>query len=133
LSDEDHVEAAIALFEAQSRSEVLLVAPFTLYYELPAALLKAVRTRRITNDDARIALDLFFRLPLRIAGGNRKTAADISHAAYDLASSLGCSYYDATFLGLARTLGTHVVTAEDKAYRTFSGRTPLLLWIGDAL
>ena len=92
-----------------------------------------MRTRRITDADARVALDLFFRLPLRIAGGNRKTAAEISHAAYDLASSLGCSYYDATFLGLARILRTRVVTAEDKAYRTFSGRTPLLLWIGEAL
>ncbi len=74
---------------------------------------------------------LFFRLPLRIAGGNRKTAAEISQAAYDVASSLGCSYYDATFLGLARILGTRVVTAEDKVYNAFSSRTPLLLWIGD--
>jgi len=111
----------------------LLVAPFTLYYELPAALLKAVRTRRITDSEARIALTLFFRLPLRVVGNARHSASAISAAAYDLAATLGCSYYDATFLGLAQILGTQVVTAEEKVYRTFSSRTPLLLWIEDAV
>jgi len=81
----------------------------------------------------RTAFQLFTRLPLRVVGSSRETALAIASAAYRLARELCCSYYDATFLGLAELLGTRVVTAEGKVYKAFSGRTSLLLWVEEAI
>jgi predicted nucleic acid-binding protein len=120
------------VFEAQERGELLLLAPFTIYYELPAALLKAVRLGRLSEDAGRTAFELFARLPLRTVGNSREAALEIADAAYRLTSEVRCSYYDATFLGLADLLGTRVITAEDKVYNAFSARTPLLLWVEEA-
>jgi predicted nucleic acid-binding protein len=131
LRDEKFVDKADALFRAHVNEEIRLVAPFAIYYEFPASVLNAVREGRLDDRSAVGALRLFFDLDMPIIGGTRESAARISQAAYRLASTLGCSYYDGVFLGLAQLLGTVVVSADDKLQRNIGSRTPLFVWIED--
>jgi len=119
------------LFAAHANEEIRLVAPFAIYYELPASLLKAVREGRLDDRSAVGALQLFLDLDLPIVGGTKESAARISQAAFRLAATLGCSYYDGVFLGLVQLLGTVAVSADDKLQRNLGSRTPLFVWIED--
>lgn len=106
-----------------------MVAPFAVYYEVPAAILKTEREGRLSSAAAMDALNLFLQLELPIVGGTPESARTVARVAYPLAASLKCSYYDAIFLGLAQILQTQVITADDKLNRNIGARTSLLVML----
>ena len=100
-----------------------MIAPFTIYYEIPSTLLGAVRTGRIGFEGATRSLDVFHRLSFPIVGLDRPTLTGLNRDALLIAHDVGCSVYDATFLALAERLDTRVVVADDKFYNRVKDKT----------
>jgi predicted nucleic acid-binding protein len=123
LDDESHVTEARALFAAHGLAQIRLIAPFTIYYEIPSALLGAVRTGRLTIEGAERSIDVFHRLSLPIIGFDRSSLAGLNRDAILVAYRVGCSVYDGTFLALAERLDTQVVVADDKFYNRVKDKT----------
>jgi predicted nucleic acid-binding protein len=123
LDDESYVIEARALFAAHGLGQIRLIAPFTIYYEIPSTLLGAVRTGRLTIEGAERSVDVFHRMSFPIIGFDRATLASLNRDAILVAHRVGCSVYDGTFLALAERLDTQVVVADDKFYNRVKDKT----------
>ncbi len=107
-----------------------LVAPQVILYEIPSAIHRAVRRRRLSPNDARMAIRHFFNLGVRTLGtdGNLERLIE---SAYMRATQLGCHIYDALYLVVAEVLGYRFVTADRKLYQAIHSRVDYVLWIAD--
>ena len=109
--DEPYVAAALSVLENYLQGEVELCAPDLLIYEI-GNVLKG-KLRYIKEDIAGVIEDLFglgltyYYIDPALALNAMRTAAD-----YDL------TFYDASFVALARMLDVDFITADEKLYRT---------------
>lgn len=114
--------AARALLRDHGEGRVAVHVPALLYYEVGNILLLGQPRRAIQDAESGIA-DLF-RLPLRVLPPGEPDARLTTR----LARALGLTFYDATYLALAESLGCDLVTADrrlaHKAART--GRVRIL-------
>ena len=123
LDDESLVKEARALFAAHGIGEIRLIAPFTIYYEIPSTLLGAVRTGRISIETEVQSVEVFHRLALPIIGFDRATLASLNRDAMLTAHRVGCSVYDGTFLALSERLDTQVIVADDRFFTRVRDKT----------
>ncbi len=92
-----------------------LVAPQFILYEIPSAIHRAVRRRRLAHNAARLAVRHFFNLGIRTLGSERSLPSMIESAS-SRASQLGCHLYDALYLIAAEALDYPFITADRKLY-----------------
>ncbi len=131
LNDEDLVEEARALFEYHADNRVELIAPFPVYYEVPSAILKAMRAGRIERGYARQAIDLFVSLTLPIVTPTDNSLRDMVSESYDLAEQLSRSFYDAIFVSTAQRLDLPLLTADKRLFDAASTVSLPVAWLGD--
>lgn len=67
LKDEADARPAEILLADFRESRIQLIAPGHIHYEVPSAVRSAVRSRRITVDQARTAIDIFLAPPVRLS------------------------------------------------------------------
>ena len=101
---------------------VEITVPSLLYYEVANILLFG-RSRPPAEEAAEALSDLF-SIPLAVEAPER----DAADAALRLASQLGLSYYDASYVALAETLNCPLITADQRLARRIraGGRVRLL-------
>lgn len=114
--------AAKAVLIDHMEGRVTITVPPLLYYEVANILLFG-RARR-TIDDATEALDDLFSIPLAVVAPTGAAAA----AALQLASQLGLSFYDASYVALAEGMDCDLLTADRRLERRTArtGRVRLL-------
>jgi predicted nucleic acid-binding protein len=105
-SAEDDVPAAKALLVEHMEGRTKIIIPPLLYYEVGNILLFG--RSRPPIDQAAEALSDLFSIPLEVVPPTL-TSAD---ATLRLASLLGLSYYDATYVALAELSGCQLITAD---------------------
>jgi predicted nucleic acid-binding protein len=106
---EPEADRAETLLEAAMAGTVALAAPELLLLEVGNACWKHVRRGELSPEEALTALRRLKQSPIRWVPD-----ADLALAALDLASALGCTVYDATYLVLSQVLHAVVVTGDRK-------------------
>lgn len=119
---EEDVPAAKALLVDHMEGRIEIAVPALLYYEVANILLFG--RSRPPVDEATDALGDLFSIPLAVVA----PMPDAADAALRLASQHGLSYYDASYVALAETLGCLLITADQRLARRVraSGRVRLL-------
>ena len=132
VRDEEEQFATVAeeIVRRHVNGLVELVAPPFILYEIPSAIHRAVRRRRLDPSDARLAIRHFFNLRLRTLGSD-DTLRHMIESAYMRATQLGCHIYDALYLIVAEALGYQFVTADGKLYSAIKDRLDYVVWIAD--
>ncbi len=105
LDDEEHVDEARAVLAAYVANEIAVLAPDHIRYEVPNAILVAVRRRRLELPTAQLAVSNF--LVMRIATAGSYT---LLNSAYDVAVRYGCAFYDALYLALTGSASASAAT-----------------------
>lgn len=126
LTDEVLSDAADAVRLDYTEGRISLIAPEHIRFEVPSAIRKATRTRRMTPDEGARAVHAFLRWRIPSAGDDALIVA-----AFDQSVRLGCSYYDALYLVLAESLKIPFVYADNHLRNALAGRFHLALWIED--
>jgi predicted nucleic acid-binding protein len=105
-------------------------APDFIHAELGSVLLKKVRRGEITADEGRQYLGHLAGAPLLT-----REALPLRPVAFEIATRIGCSFYDGLFLALALQLGGRLVTADDKLYKKVRGGPfdPWAVWVADPI
>ena len=111
---EIHIEMANALLDDLQEQRRDGYAPALSYYEIGNMLLCG---KRLTPQKVRDALELLYLLPLTFVHETFNVAMLTYKIAYDNA----ITYYDATFLALAKTMGGTLVTDDIKHQTGISG------------
>lgn len=104
---EDNIDKADQLMEDALKGEVELIAPELSKYECGNVLLKG---KQLTPKEADVSLKTVYSLPINFISETE----DLAKETYTIASSLGITYYDASFLSLARKYDATLVTENVK-------------------
>jgi predicted nucleic acid-binding protein len=102
---QEHTTTARMLL--QSRHE--LVAVDLIRVEVFNTLLRAIRTKRLDLAAAKLSVQFFERVPLRL----QPTSAYASEA-FDIARQQSGSVYDACYIALARSLDAPLATGDER-------------------
>lgn len=105
--NEDNIDQADKILEQARGGQVELLAPELLKYEIGNVLLFG---KKIASEDIRDLMNIFYSLPITFIAGNK----DIAHDTYVLAKILGITYYDASFLSIAKQYDATLVTENIK-------------------
>lgn len=102
---QEHTATARMLL--QSRHE--LVAVDLIRVEVFNTLLRAVRTKRLDLSAAKLSVQFFERVPLRL-----QPTSDYASDAFDIARQQSGSVYDACYIALARSLDAPLATGDER-------------------
>lgn len=100
---EQNLESADKILQDVRSGQVELIAPELIKYEVGNVLLKG---KQLTPDQAYISLGTAYALPVTFVSESEESARET----YSLASDLGVTYYDASFLSLAKQYNATLVT-----------------------
>ncbi|MCH7580332.1 MAG: type II toxin-antitoxin system VapC family toxin [Chloroflexi bacterium] len=128
--DEQFTDLAKTIVRRHTDGRLELVAPQFILYEVPSAIHRAVRRRRLALHDARLAIGHFFNLQLHTLG-TEDSLSDLIQFAYDRATQLNCHVYDALYLVVAEVLDIPFITADRKLYRQVRNELDYVVWIAD--
>lgn len=101
--DEKHLEQTDQLLRDTQAGKVELYSSELAKFEVADALLKG---KSLKFPQAKIALSTLYQLPIEFAPETQKSA----RSAYQLGEKLNITYYDATFIALAKHLQVPLVT-----------------------
>jgi len=105
--NEENIEKADKILQDAKEGKVELIAPELLKYEVGNALLFG---KKIAVEDIDDLLDIFYTLPLTFVAWDK----NLANTTYDLAKALGITYYDASFMALAKQYDAILVTENIK-------------------
>lgn len=105
--NEQNIDHADKILEDARDGQVEILAPELLKYEIGNALLYG---KKIANKDIKKLLSIFYSLPIIFVAEN----TELGNSTYILAKNLGITYYDASFLSLAKRYGAILVTENIK-------------------
>ncbi len=128
--DEQFTDLAKTIVRRHTDGRLELVAPQFILYEIPSAIHRAVRRRRLALHDAQLAIGHFFNLQLRTLG-TEDSLPELIQSAYARATQLNCHVYDALYLVVAEVLGIPFITADRKLYRRVREELDYVVWIAD--
>lgn len=100
--DELHIDESNKLLKDAQAGAVNLLAPELLKYEIGNALLK----KNLDSSNAYNSLGTVFQLPITFVSQTESLALE----SYKVAQETGVTYYDASFMALARQEGATLVT-----------------------
>ena len=106
-NNETRVDKADKIMQSALRGEMELIAPELSRYEYGNVLLKG---KKLTPKEANISLDTAYSLPINFIPESEELAKET----YTLAFKLGITYYDASFLSLAKKYKATLVTENIK-------------------
>ena len=106
-NNEQHLAQADQLLDSVRKGEVELIAPELIKYELGNVLLKG---KQLTPKEVNISLGTAYSLPINFVSESEEIAKET----YTLAFSSGNTYYDASFLTLAKKYDATMVTENIK-------------------
>jgi len=106
-SNEKNIDKADKIMESALRGEIELFAPELAKYEYGNVLLKG---KQLTPNEAVISLGTAYSLPINFVGESE----EIAQETYKLAHELGITYYDASFLSLAKKYDATLITENIK-------------------
>ena len=101
--NEENLEKADLIIEQTSNGEVGLIAPELAKYEVGNVLLAG---KKLTPQEANISLGTAYSLPITFVSETE----DLSKQTFELAYKHDITYYDATFLSLAKQYNATLVT-----------------------
>lgn len=130
LRDEEHTDLAVDLVTRFVLGQVDIVAPEYILYEVPSAILNAVRRKRLSVGEGLDAVQEFFQMDLPTVG-EKPGLGDLTRRAYVLAQDVGCRLYDALYVAVAQEFDYPLVTCDAKLYRGLSQRVRQMTWLGD--
>ena len=128
--EEHYTDIADDIVRRSINDTLRLVAPQLILYEVPSAIHRAVRRKRLAEHDARLAIRHFFNLRLRTLG-TEESLPDLIQSAYARATHLNCHLYDALYLVAAEVLDIPFITADRKLYRQVRDELDYVVWIAD--
>lgn len=103
---EQYLEQADEILSQAREGEVELFAPELAKYEVGSVLI----TKKVAPDDAKISLATLYSIPITFVAESE----NLAEQTYDLASNFGLTYYDASFLSLAKQYNATLVTENIK-------------------
>lgn len=106
-SNELHIDQADRLMESAIKGETELLAPELAKYEIGNVLLKG---KKLTNDEAFISLGTAYSLPITFVSESYELAKETFSYAVDH----NITYYDASFLAVAKEYSAMLVTENAK-------------------
>lgn len=101
--NEDHLDHADKILQEVSAGQAEIIVPELLKYEIGNALLKG---KQLTPNQANISLGTAYSLPITFVTQSYQQAQET----YTLAHNLGVSYYDASFISLAKQYNATLIT-----------------------
>src|SRR3990167_9747667 len=104
--NEDRVSQAAETLEAARSNKVIIYAPELSRYEIGNDLLK----KKLIISQAQDTLTTSYELPVIFVSETAKLA----HATYEIALKNNITYYDASFIALAKNLNATLVTDNPK-------------------
>ncbi|OGY09108.1 MAG: hypothetical protein A2782_00095 [Candidatus Blackburnbacteria bacterium RIFCSPHIGHO2_01_FULL_43_15b] len=102
-TNELYLENADKILEDVKRGQTELVVPELIKYEIGNVLLKG---KQLTPQQAYVSLGTAYSLPVTFVTESEQQAKET----YTLANNLGVSYYDASFMSLAKQYNATLVT-----------------------
>lgn len=126
LKDEPWTHQAQAILTEYQEGRIDLVAPAFIRYEVPSAIRKTLRTRRLTSEDARTSIQTFLELGIPTIDGD-----DIILAAFEFTLRVGCSFYDGMYMALAEGLDCPLINADVSLHNALRGHLIATVWLGD--
>lgn len=105
--NEQNIDHADKILEDAKNGRVEILAPELLKYEIGNALLYG---KRIENKDIKQLLSIFYSLPINFVAEN----TELGNSTYILANNLGITYYDASFISIAKQYGATLITENPK-------------------
>jgi predicted nucleic acid-binding protein len=126
LRDEQHVEHADQILNDYLEGRIHLTAPDHLRYEVPSTIRKCVRTRRLTNDQARSAIEVFLKWQIPTVGDD-----DLILTAFDQIVRFNGSLYDGLYIALSDATQYPLIHADDRLHRAIDDRVAGAIWIED--
>ena len=105
--NEENIEKADKILQDAKDGIVELIAPELLKYEVGNALLFG---KKIAVEDIEDLLDILYSIPLTFVTWD----INLAITTYDLAKTLGITYYDASFMTLAKQYEAILVTENIK-------------------
>jgi predicted nucleic acid-binding protein len=123
-ADEPYSKHALELLDRYALKEIQILVPDLFWAEIGNVLWKAVRTHRITIEDARIGLQ-------KVTGCNFPTVPSFSllTRAFEIASTFGRSFYDCLYVALAESSDAQLITADEKLVNALALQYPVK-WLG---
>lgn len=105
--NEQYLEQADKLLKKARDGEIELFAPELVKYEFGNVLLKG---KQLAPSEALISLSTAYSLPINFVSESEELARET----YELAFDLGITYYDASFMSLAKLYDATLVTENIK-------------------
>jgi predicted nucleic acid-binding protein len=105
--NEQNLENADKILKDVKAGKATIIVPELIKYELGNVLLKA---KQFTPNQAYVSLKTAYSLPVTFVAESEQQARET----YDLAHNLGVSYYDASFMSLAKQYNATLVTDNTK-------------------
>lgn len=105
--NEQYLDIADKILKESQSESVILIAPELAKYEVGNVLLFS---KHFAPYQAEIALSQFYSLPIQFIAESKESAQETFTQAYDL----GITYYDASFLSLAKQYDATLVTENIK-------------------
>jgi len=112
--DEKYIAEAEKLLEAAKLNKIQLLAPELLKYEIGNVLLVA---KKLSGLEIEEALDFFYAIPINFIPETVSLAA----SSYEIGRNLNITYYDASFISLAKEYNATLVTDNIKHQGRDSG------------
>ena len=104
---EEHLNQADKILKDAQNGKVVLIAPELAKYEVGNVLLFS---KKLTSKQGVMVLAQFFNLPITFITESEELAKET----YNLAFDLGVTYYDASFISLAKKYDATLVTENIK-------------------
>lgn len=127
LRDEDLLSEADQLLMDWRGGQLVLIEPVHVGHEVGHSLLRAHRRGRLSAPLAEQAVADF---TVVADGFVFMSAASLATESFSIARSLGVSFYDASYLQVARRQSVPLVTADEAFFRQ-AGTQPEVRWLGD--
>ncbi len=106
-TNEKNIDNADQIMSAALKGDIELFAPELAKYEVGNVLLKG---KQLTPEESYVSLATSYSLPITFINESE----DLARETYRLAFSLNVTYYDASFMSLAKQYGATLVTDNPK-------------------
>jgi predicted nucleic acid-binding protein len=127
ISTEPHAAEAGEMLRDWDSDAILLCAPDQLRTEVIAAFLKALRQRRLSEDEARDSVRRMFALSLKYY----KTTPLVLLGAFEIARRFGLRPYDCIYVAMAERKKVEFWTGDQRLVNALGAAYPFIRWIGD--
>jgi predicted nucleic acid-binding protein len=126
LTDETYGQKALDLLHKFITKELGILSPSLLEYEVINGLTIAQKRGRIKEENILTAIEGFFDLEIEL-----KDLSYFYPRALHYCKAYHRSIYDSSYLALAETEGTSLITADEGLYRAVKSDLKWVKWIGE--